>query len=309
MKRPKISVIGGGNVGATTAYLLALKQLGDIVLVDIMPDVPKGKGLDISQCTPVEGSNICIQGTNEYSDIKESDIVVITAGLARKPGMSRDDLLQKNASIMKDVCQNVRTLASKAIVVVVSNPLDAMVGLAHRELKFPKERVIGMAGVLDSTRFAYFIASEAGVSVENVSTLVLGGHGDQMIPLVRYANVSGIPLDKFLSQDKIDTLVERTKKGGAEIVGLLKTGSAYYATASSVVEMVSAIVKDKKKILPCAAYLEGEYGVDGIFIGVPIKLGKDGVEEIIEIDLNEKEKEMFTKNVLHVKELMKKLER
>jgi malate dehydrogenase len=308
MKRPKISIIGGGNVGATCAYLTSLKKLGDVILVDIVQDVPKGKGLDIAEATPVEQSNVTVLGTNDYADIKGSDIVVITAGLPRKPGMSRDDLLLKNASIMKEVCGHVKDNCPDAIVIVVSNPLDAMVGVAYRILGFPKNKVMGMAGILDSTRFAYFISEHTGISVENINTLVLGGHGDQMIPLVRYTNISGIPLEKFLSRDKIEKIVERTRKGGAEIVSLLKTGSAYYATASSIVEMIGAIVKDKKKILPCAAYLDKEYRVSGIFIGVPVILGNDGIEKIIEIDLDSEEKEMFEKNVAHVKELMSKIQ-
>ncbi len=308
MKRSKISIIGAGNVGATCAHLLALKELGDIVLVDINEGIPQGKALDMAESTPVEAVDARITGTNGYEETKDSDIVVITAGVPRKPGMSRDDLLKINSNIVKDVSEKVKEHCPGAILIVVSNPLDAMVYVASQVSGFPKERVIGMAGVLDSTRFAHFIASELNVSAENVSAMVLGGHGDQMIPLARYANVAGIPLSHFLDEKRIEEIVQRARDGGAEIVGLLKTGSAYYAPGSSVVQMVEAIVKDKKRILPCAAYLDGEYGESGVFIGVPAKLGKSGMEEVIEIDLNDSEKEAFKKNVAHVRSLMEKIE-
>ncbi|MCK5281967.1 MAG: malate dehydrogenase [Nanoarchaeota archaeon] len=307
MQRPKISIIGAGNVGATTAHIASLKELGNIVLIDIVKGVAQGKGLDMSASMPIEQRDARIKGTDDYEDIKDSDIVVVTAGLPRKPGMSRDDLLKKNSDIVASVSENIKKYAPDSIVIIVSNPLDAMVYVASKVTGFPKERIIGMAGVLDSTRFAYFIAEETNVSVEDVNTMVLGGHGDMMIPLVRYSNIAGIPLSHFLSEDKIEAMVERTRKGGAEIVNLLKTGSAYYAPASAIVDMIEAILKDKKKILPCSVYLEGEYGAEGIFIGVPIKLGRNGVEEIIELELDNDEKKAFEKNVEQVRELIEKV--
>lgn len=307
MKRPKISIIGAGNVGATTAHLASLKELGDIVLVDIDKGIAEGKGLDLSSSMPVEQTSAKIIGTDDYVDIADSDIVVITAGLPRMPGMSRDDLLKKNSEIVSFVSEKIKKYAPQSIVIVVSNPLDAMVYIASKVTGFPKNKIMGMAGVLDSTRFAYFISQEIDVSVEDVNTMVLGGHGDQMIPLVRYSNIAGIPLNQFMSDEKINAIVERTKRGGAEIVNLLKRGSAYYAPASSIVDMMEVILKDKKKILPCSVYLNGEYGAKGVFMGVPVKLGKDGVEKIIEIKLDENEIIAFSKNVLHVKELINKL--
>jgi len=305
--RAKISIIGSGNVGATTAHIASLKELGDIVLVDIVEGVPQGKGLDMSEGTPVERTDVSVTGSNTYDAIKDSDIVVITAGVARKPGMSRDDLLKINTGIVKQVSENVKAHAPNAIVIVVSNPLDAMVYVAYKATGFPHSRVMGMAGVLDSTRFAHFVADAAHVSVENVHTLVLGGHGDQMIPLVRHSSIAGLPLTDFLSAEKIEEIVARTRNGGIEIVNLLKTGSAYYAPASSIVEMIGAIIKDKKKILPCAAYLNGEYGAKGVFIGVPVKLGRKGVEKVIEVKLEPKEQEAFKKNIEHVQGLMKQV--
>ncbi|MDO8480421.1 MAG: malate dehydrogenase [Nanoarchaeota archaeon] len=303
--RPKISIIGAGNVGATTAHLAALKGLGDIVLIDVVDGVPQGKALDILESLPLERRSVHVFGSTSYDAIAHSDIVVITAGLARKPGMSRDDLLLKNAEIVAGVSKQVRQYAPEAIVIVVSNPLDAMVHVAAAA-GFPRRRVIGMAGVLDSTRFATFIAEAAGVSVENVQTLVLGGHGDQMIPLIECARISGMPLSQFLNPEQIATIVERTKNGGIEIVNYLKTGSAYYAPAASVVEMIDAILYDKKKILPCACWLEGEYGVSDVFIGVPAKLGRKGVEQVIELALSLKDKEAFYANVAHVREMVAK---
>lgn len=308
MKRVKISIIGAGNVGATTAYLAIAKELGDVTLVDIVEGVPQGKGLDMSEATPVLGVDAVIKGTNDYKDIKDSEIVVITAGVPRKPGMSRDDLLKINTNIVVSVSKNIKEYAPNAIVIVVSNPLDAMVYVASKVTGFPKNRIMGMAGVLDSTRFAYFIADELNVSVKNVNTMVLGGHGDQMIPLVRYAKIKGKPLSDYLSKEKIEKIVERTRKAGGEIVQYLKTGSAYFAPAASIVEMLDAILKDKGKILPCAAYLNGEYGVKGVYIGVPVKLGRNGVEKIIKMDLNREEKEAFEQNVKHVRGLMDKVD-
>lgn len=307
MKRAKISVIGSGNIGATTAYLCALKGLGDVVLLDIIEGIPEGKGLDIFESLPVEGIDCRVAGTNSYADTEGSDVVVITAGVARKPGMSRDDLIHINKTIINDITAQVITYSPDCILIVVTNPLDVMVTLAHRLSGLPGHKVIGMAGVLDSARFRCFIADELGVSVESVSALVLGGHGDTMVPMVRLANVGGIPLETLISAERLEAIVRRTRDGGAEIVNYLKTGSAYYAPASSIVEMVEAIVKDRKKVLPCAAYLQGEYGVKDLFIGVPVKLGAGGVEEIYEISLNKKEKEAFTKTVEQVRALVKKV--
>ena len=303
----KISVIGAGNVGSTTAHLLALKNLGDIVLADIVEGMPQGKALDIYESSPLECFNCSIIGTNKYEDTKDSDIAVITAGIARKPGMSRDDLLEINKKIVKEVTENVVKYSPNSILIIVSNPLDAMVYVAAEASKFPKNRVIGMAGVLDSSRMKSFIAQELKVPPKKIKAIVLGGHGDDMVPLTRLVKVNGKPLKKLLPQEKIDEIVERTRNGGAEIVSLLKTGSAYYAPASSVVEMVDSIVNDRKKILPCAAYLDVQYGVKGLFIGVPVKLGRNGVEEIVEIKLNKEEKEQFDKTVQHVRELVGKI--
>jgi malate dehydrogenase len=303
----KISVIGSGNVGATTAHLCALKNLGDVVLLDIIDGIPQGKALDMHESSPVEGIDVDIIGTNDYKDTKNSDIVVITAGIARKPGMSRDDLLKTNTKIMKSVTEQVAKYSPNAILIIVTNPLDVMVWVAAEISKFPKNKVIGMAGVLDSARFRSFIARELKVPPKKVEALVLGGHGDSMVPLPGYSKVDGKPITKLMDKKKIDALVERTRKGGAEIVGLLKTGSAYYAPASSVVEMVDSILNDRKKVLPCAAWLSGEYGVNGYFIGVPVKLGKKGVEEVVELQLGPEEKEAFKKTADHVKELVSKI--
>ncbi|MFW5936424.1 MAG: malate dehydrogenase [Desulfosalsimonas sp.] len=285
----KVTVVGAGNVGATAAQRLAEKQLCDVVLVDIAEGLPQGKALDLAEAAPIEKHDACLSGSNDYTETAGSDIVIITAGIPRKPGMSRDDLLKTNSDIMKTVVGNVAEKSPEAILIIVSNPLDAMCHVAFEASGFEKNRVIGMAGVLDSARFRTFIARELNVSVENTHAFVLGGHGDTMVPLPRFSTVAGIPITELLSKDRIEALVDRTRKGGAEIVSLLKTGSAFYAPASAAAEMAESILKDKKKILPCAAYLEGEYGIDGLFIGVPVKLGKSGIEEIVEITLADAE--------------------
>jgi malate dehydrogenase len=299
----KVTVVGAGNVGATAAQRLAEKQISDVVLVDIVEGVPQGKSLDLTQAAAIEKHDCHVTGSNAYDDTAGSDIVIITAGIPRKPGMSRDDLISTNAGIVKSVAQEVASRSPKAVLIIVSNPLDAMCHVAFDASGFPKERVIGMAGVLDSARFRAFIAMELNVSVENTHAFVLGGHGDTMVPLPRYSTVAGIPITELLSQDRIDALVERTRNGGAEIVGLLKTGSAFYAPASAAVEMAESILKDKKKILPCAAYLQGEYGINDLFIGVPVKLGAKGVEEIIEITLQDQERQALQKSAAAVQEL------
>jgi malate dehydrogenase len=307
----KVTVIGAGNVGATAAQRLAEKELCDVVLIDIIEGVPQGKALDLTEAAPVEKHDAHLTGANVYDASAESDIVIITAGIPRKPGMSRDDLISTNAGIVKTVTHQVAALSPDAILIIVSNPLDAMCHVAHQVSGFPKERVMGMAGVLDSARFRAFISMELNVSVENTHAFVLGGHGDTMVPLPRYSTVAGIPITELLSQDRIDALVDRTRNGGAEIVGLLKTGSAYYAPASAAVEMAESIIKDKKKILPCAVYLQGEYGLNELFIGVPVKLGAGGVEEIIEITLTEEEKAALQNSAAAVQELkdvLKKLD-
>ena len=302
--RKKVSIVGSGNVGATAAQRIVDKELADVVLIDIIEGVPQGKALDLLQSGPVEGYDSQILGTNDYKDTANSDIVIITAGLPRRPGMSRDDLLMKNYEIVKGVTEQVVKYSPNSILIIVSNPLDAMVQTAFKVSGFPKQRVIGMAGVLDSARFRTFIAQELNVSVENIHAFVLGGHGDTMVPLPRYSTVAGIPITELLPKERIDALVKRTRDGGAEIVGLLKTGSAYYAPSASTVEMVEAIFRDKKKILPCAAYLEGEYGIRGYYVGVPVKLGKAGIEEIIQIKLTPEEDAALRKSVDAVKELV-----
>ena len=302
MARNKITVVGAGNVGATAAQLTAEKQLGDVVLVDIVEGVPQGKSLDLVETAPIEGYDCRITGTNSYDETAGSDIVVITAGIPRKPGMSRDDLLKTNYKIVKSVTEQVVQRSPDSILIVVSNPLDAMVQTAFRCSGFPKNRVVGMAGVLDSARFRSFIGMELNVSVENIHAFVLGGHGDTMVPLPRYSTVAGIPITELMAADTIERLVDRTRKGGAEIVGLLGT-SAWYAPGASIVDMVYAILNDRKKILPCAAYLEGEYGISGLFVGVPVKLGSDGVEEIIQIELTLEERAELQKSAGAVKEL------
>src|ERR671919_416813 len=306
-RRPKITVVGAGNVGATVAQYIVEKELGDVVLVDVIEGIPQGKSLDLAQAGPIHGYDSALTGANGYEEAANSDIVVITAGMARKPGMTRDDLLFKNAEIVGSVVEQVAGRSRNAILVLVTNPLDAMVQLAWKKSGFPPERVVGMAGVLDSARFRTFIARELNVSVENVTAFVLGGHGDTMVPLPRYSTVAGIPITELLPKEKIDALVTRTANGGAEIVNYLKTGSAYYAPGASAVEMVEAILKDKKKILPCAAYLNGPYGVKGLYVGVPVKLGRAGVEQIIEITLTADEQAAFNKSAAAVRELVDKL--
>lgn len=305
----KVTVIGAGNVGATTAQRLCEKELCDVVLVDIIDGVPQGKTLDLAEAAPIEKHDAHIRGTNGYEASEGSHIVIVTAGIPRKPGMSRDDLISTNAGIMRSVIREVAGHSPEAILIIVSNPLDAMCHVAFEESGFSKNRVLGMSGVLDSARFRAFIAMELGVSVENTQACVLGGHGDTMVPLPRYSTVAGIPITELMPRDRIDAIVERTRTGGAEIVGLLKTGSAYYAPASAVVEMAESILKDKKKILPCAAYLEGEYGIEDLFIGVPVKLGRNGVEQIIEIPLTDEERSAFQKSAHAVGELKKMLDR
>jgi len=304
MARKKITVVGAGNVGATTAQRLVDKELGDVVMIDIIEGLPQGKSLDLSQAAPIEGYDSRLVGSNGYKESADSDIVVITSGLPRKPGMSRDDLLRTNAGIVGSVTAEVMKYSRNPILIIVSNPLDAMCHVAMKQSGLPKERVIGMAGVLDSARMRYFIADSLNVSVENVTAFVLGGHGDTMVPLPRYSTVAGIPLPDLLPKDKIDQIVERTRNGGAEIVSLLKTGSAYYAPAAAVVEMVEAILKDKKKILPCAAYLEGEYGINRLFVGVPAKLGERGIEEIIQINMTTDERTALQRSAAAVQELV-----
>src|SRR5947199_1725526 len=305
--RPKITVVGAGNVGATGAQYAVEKELGDVVLVDVIEGVPQGKALDLAQAGSIHSYDSTLVGSNGYDETAGSDVVVITAGLARKPGMTRDDLLFKNAEIVGSVVNEIVTRSRAAILVLVTNPLDAMVQLAWKKSGFPTQRVFGMAGVLDSARFRTFIARELNVSVENVTAFVLGGHGETMVPLPRYSTVAGIPITDLLPPDRIEALVKRTRDGGAEIVSLLKTGSAYYAPAASTVEMVEAIVKDKKKILPCAAYLDGQYGVRGLYVGVPVKLGRAGVEQVIEIRLTPEEQAAFQKSAAAVRELVDKL--
>jgi len=303
MSRPKISVIGAGNVGATTAMMLSQLEIGDVVLVDIVEGMPQGKALDMMEMNPVYGLDVNITGTNGYEETADSDVVVITSGIPRKPGMSRDDLIATNTEIVKQVTENVARRSPNAILILVTNPLDAMVYVAHKVSKFPKERVMGMAGVLDSARFRSFIGMELGVSVENIEAFVLGGHGDDMVPLARCTTVAGVPITELIPEDRIESIIKRTRGGGGEIVALLKTGSAFYAPAVSAVEMVEAILKDKKKILPCCVLAQGEYGVDNVFVGLPVILGRKGVEKIFEIKLTKKESEELKVSASHVKEL------
>jgi malate dehydrogenase len=302
--RKKVTVVGSGNVGATAAHWLAAKELCDVVLIDIVEGVPQGKALDLLEAMPIEKRDAHVLGTNDYADTANSDIVVITAGIPRKPGMSRDDLLNTNYKIMQDVVAKAIQHSPNCILIVVSNPLDAMAQAAYKLSKFARNRVIGMAGVLDSARFRAFIAEELKVSVENVTAFVLGGHGDTMVPLPRYSTVAGIPITELMNAATLERLVQRTRDGGAEIVKYLKTGSAYYAPSAAVTEMVEAILKDKKKILPCAAYLEGEYGINGLYVGVPCKLGARGLEQIIQIKLTADEQAALEKSAAAVKELV-----
>jgi malate dehydrogenase len=301
--RKKVSIVGAGNVGATAAHWIASKELADVVLIDVVEGVPQGKALDLLEAMPIEKRDVHVTGSNDYAATANSDIVVITAGIPRKPGMSRDDLLHTNYKIMSDVVQKVVAQSPESILIIVSNPLDAMAQTAFRQAGFNRERVIGMAGVLDSARFRTFIAEELKVSVENVTAFVLGGHGDTMVPLARYSTVAGIPITELIPPGRLEDLVQRTRDGGAEIVKYLKTGSAYYAPSAATVEMVEAILKDKKKILPCAAYLEGEYGIEGYYIGVPCKLGAAGLEQILQIKLTAEEDAALKKSAAAVKEL------
>jgi malate dehydrogenase len=307
MARRKVTVIGAGNVGATTAQRIAEAGLADVVLVDIVEGLPQGKALDLAEAAPVVAHDARVVGTNDYADTAGSDIIVVTSGLARQPGMSRDDLLAKNAGIVRSVVEAAAAQSPDAIIIIVTNPLDAMCHVAMQASGFPRERVIGMAGVLDSARFRTFIAMELGVSVEDTSAFVLGGHGDTMVPLPRYSTVAGIPITELMSPERVQALVDRTASGGAEIVALLKAGSAYYAPAASTFEMVDSILNDRKRVLPCAAYLEGEYGVDGLFVGVPIVLGEGGLERVIEIELTDDERAAFQHSADAVRELVSKL--
>ena len=308
--RKKVTIVGAGNVGATAAMRVAEKELADVVLIDVLEGVPAGKALDLAEAAPIESHDSRITGvTNDYSAAKDSDLVIVTAGIPRKPGMSRDDLLSTNAGIMKSVIKEISTVAPNSILIIVSNPLDAMCHVAFETSGFDKKRVIGMAGVLDSARFRAFIAMELNVSVENTHAFVLGAHGDTMVPLPRYSTVAGIPITELMSAERIEAIVERTRKGGGEILGLMKTASAFYAPSSGAVEMAEAILKDKKKILPCVAYLQGEYGINDLFIGVPVKLGSSGIEEIIEIRLTEEENEALQRSAGAVQGLVDDLER
>lgn len=308
--RPKIALIGGGMIGGTLAHLISQKELGDVVLFDIMEDMPKGKALDISQSTACEGHDVNIKGTNSYADIKGADVCIVTAGIPRKPGMSRDDLISINTGVMKSVGENIKKYAPNAFVIVVTNPLDVMVWVMQQVTGFKPEKVVGMAGVLDSARFSHFLADEMGVSIDQVTSFVLGGHGDTMVPVVSYSSVAGIPLPDlvkmgWITKEKLGAIVERTRGGGGEIVQLLKTGSAYYAPAASAIAMAESYLKDKKKILPCAAHLNGEYGVKNMYVGVPVMIGAKGVERVVEIKLSATEKKQFDKSVAAVKDLMK----
>ncbi len=309
MARNKIALIGGGNIGGTLAHLAALKDLGDIVIFDIVDGLPKGKALDLVQSSPIEGFDANLSGTKSYAHIRGADVIIVTAGVPRKPGMSRDDLVGINTKVMRAVGAGIKKYAPKAFVICITNPLDAMVWALRESCGLPPHMVVGMAGILDSARFRYFLADEFGVSVEDVTAFVLGGHGDTMVPLARYSTVAGIPLPDLVkmgwtTKARLDKIVQRTRDGGAEIIRLLKTGSAFYAPASSAISMAESYLKDKKRVLPCAAYLDGEYGVRGIYVGVPVVIGAKGVERVIEIDLNAAEKKMFMKSVGAVRGLI-----
>lgn len=304
----RITVVGAGHVGATNALRLVERGLArEVILIDILEGIPQGKALDILQSGPIAGYDTRVVGTNDYADTKDSDIVIVTAGLARKPGMSRDDLLVKNAAIVREVSENIKETSPNAIVIVVSNPLDVMCYVAKQTTGFAARRVFGMAGVLDTARYRTFIAERLNVSVEDIQALVLGGHGDTMVPLVGYTTISGIPLTQFLGGEEIDALIDRTRKGGAEIVGYLKEGSAYYAPSAAVTQMVEAVVLDKKRVLPCAAWMEGQYGISDTYLGVPCKLGRAGLEEIIEVELTDEEREALGKSAEHVRSVIEKL--
>jgi len=304
MPRPKVTVVGAGNVGASVAQRVAEAGLADVVLIDIVEGLPQGKALDLAEAAPVVGHDMTVIGTNDYADTAGSDIVVVTSGLARQPGMSRDDLLAKNAGIVRSVVKEATTHSPNAILIIVTNPLDAMCHVALDTSGFPPERVVGMAGVLDSARFRTFIAQELGVSVTSTHAFVLGGHGDTMVPLPRYSTAGGVPITELLSPERIEALVTRTRNGGAEVVALLKTGSAFYAPAASVTQMVDSILNDRNEILPCAALLQGQYGVDGLFVGVPVRLGRKGIEQIVEIELTDDEKQAFNNSAEAVRELV-----
>jgi malate dehydrogenase len=306
-KRRKITVVGAGNVGATAAQWIAAKEMADVVLVDVVEGVSQGKGLDLYEATPVLGCDIRIVGANDYEETRGSDVVIVTAGLPRKPGMSREDLLAKNAEIVGQVVEQAAPRSPDSILIVVSNPLDLMAYVALKKSGFPSERVVGMAGILDTARCRAFVAMELGVSVEDVSALVLGGHGDSMLPLPRYTSVGGIPLSQWMNAETIERIVQRTRDGGIEIVNHLKTGSAYYAPSAAAAQMAEAILKDKKRVLPCSAYLTGQYGLEDVFVGVPIILGAGGVERIVEVDLNDEEREALHASARAVKETMKHL--
>ncbi len=303
-RRNKITVIGAGNVGATAAHWAASKELGDVVLLDIAEGIPQGKGLDLYEASPVEGFDSRIVGTNDYADTADSDVVIITAGLARKPGMSRDDLLAKNATIVSSCASNAAKYSPNAVFIIVSNPLDAMCHAAHQATGFPRERIVGMAGILDTARYRAFISEATNLSVKDIQALVLGGHGDTMVPIVSTTNIGGVPLTTLLPQEKIDAIVERTRKGGIEIVNYLKTGSAYYAPSAAAVQMAESILKDQRRILPCAALCQGEYGFQDLFVGVPVVLGKNGVEQIVEVPLSSEEKAALDNSANAVKELV-----
>lgn len=312
IKRNKIALIGSGMIGGTLAHLAGLKELGDVVLFDITDGIPQGKALDLAQSAPIDGFDSNLKGTTKYKDIKDADVCIVTAGVPRKPGMSRDDLIEINTNVIKQVGEGIKKYAPNAFVIVITNPLDAMVAVMQKVTKFKHNKVVGMAGVLDSARFRCFLAEEFDVSVEDVTAFVLGGHGDTMVPLVRYSAVAGIPVPDLIkmgwsTKKKIDDIVQRTRDGGAEIVGLLKTGSAYYAPAAAAIQMAESYLKDKKRLLPCAAYLKGEYGVKNLYVGVPVVIGKKGVEKIVEIKLDATEKKMFKKSVGAVEGLMKKI--
>ncbi len=310
IKRKKIALIGGGNIGGTLAHLIGLKELGDVVMFDIAEGLPQGKTLDLAQSSAIEGFDVSLKGTQDYNDIKGSDVIIVTAGVARKPGMSRDDLIEINTKVMKSVGEGIKNNAPDAFVIVITNPLDAMVWVLQQASGLKPEKVVGMAGVLDSARFCYFLAEEFNVSVEDVTAFVLGGHGDTMVPLARYSTVAGIPLPDLIemgwtTKENLDAIIKRTRDGGAEIVALLKTGSAYYAPASAAVTMAESYLKDKKRILPCAAHLSGQYGIDDLYVGVPVIIGAGGVEKIVEIKLNEEEKSLFDKSAQAVRDLVK----
>ena len=316
MARPKIALIGGGQIGGVLAQLAALRELGDVVLFDIVEGLPQGKMLDIAEASPVDGFDVELRGTNTYKDIEGSDVVIVTAGLPRKPGMSRDDLIEVNSKIMTQVSEGIKQYAPNSFVIIISNPLDAMVTLCQKITGFPSERVMGQAGVLDSARFESFIAWELGVSIKDVTAMTLGGHGDTMVPLVRYASVKGIPVMELLeqkygsaakAQEVMDAMVDRTKKAGGEVVALLKTGSAFYSPASSAIAMAESILKDQKRVMPTCALLKGEFGVDGFYVGVPCVLGAKGIEKIVEFKLNEEEQAMFDNSVAAVKELVESM--